>query len=220
MLSKVCSEVIYAQHYPYDGTDQFPGNLRLVADVKELTEEGVLLLDGEKYAVDAIIYCTGFYYSYPFLTIESGVHVDENCVEPLFKQVININYPTMAFIGLNYHLCIQLVIDLQARFCVKLWTTNRQLPEKKDMLEESKRDLELRLAKGWKKRHAHRLWDLHDEYNRDLAKFADIPGIKPVHLKIFFESMGELRRNYLTCRNAKYQIIDNDNYVKIEGEVD
>lgn len=115
MLCDVCPEVIYSQHYPYTADAVFPDNLRLVPDVQELTETGVLLKDGSQYSVDAILYCTGFKISFPFLTSDSGIVVDDNCVEPLFKQLININYPTMAFIGLNYHLCIQLVMDLQAR---------------------------------------------------------------------------------------------------------
>lgn len=102
------------------------------------------------------------------------------------------------------------------RFCVKFWTTGRRFPDKTAMLEDSRHDLELRLAKGWKKRHAHRIWDLHEEYNRDLAELADIPGIDPVYLKIYFEAMGGLRTNYQTYRNALYRIIDRDNFVKID----
>lgn len=217
MLSEVCPEVIYSQHYPYADDAVFPDNLRLVADTLELTETGVLLKDDTRHAVDAIIYCTGFHYSYPFLTTESGIVVEDNYVQPLFKQLININHPTMAFIGLQYHVCIQLVMDLQSRFCIKFWTTGRQWPSRAEMLQDSQQDLDLRLAKGWKKRHAHRLWDLHEQYDRDLAETADIPGIPPVYRKIFFDAMGSLRKSYTTYRKDQYTIIDQDNYVKIEG---
>lgn len=215
MLCKVCPEVIYSQHYPYTEDAVFPENLRIVEDTQELTATGVLLKDGSQHSVDAILYCTGFYYSYPFLTTDSGIVVDDNCVEPLYKQLININHATMAFIGLHYHLCIQLVMDLQARFCMSFWAgSGRKFPSKAEMLEESRKDLQIRLAKGWKKRHAHRLWDLHGEYNRDLAETAGIPGIPEVYLKIYFDAMGNLRKNYTTYRNDTYTIIDKDNFVK------
>lgn len=218
MLSSVCSEVIYSQHYNYTEDVVFPGNIHLVADVKELTETGVCLVDGTSYSVDSILYCTGFHYSFPFLSTDCGISVDDNYVSPLYKQLININFPTMAFIGLNYHLCIQLVMDLQARYCTKFWSTNRAFPSKEEMLAESRKDLETRLAMGWKKRHAHRLWDLHDEYNKSLADMAEIPGIAPVYLKIYFDAMGELRKKYGTYRAAKYRIIDEDSYEKVEAE--
>lgn len=51
----------------------------------------------------------GYKYAYPFLSVDSGIHVDDNFVQPLYKHVINIEHPTMAFIGipqssLNYYL--------------------------------------------------------------------------------------------------------------------
>ena len=213
MLCDVCPEVIYSQHYPYENP-VFPPNLQLVDDVEALTETGLLLKDGSQCTADVILYCTGFYYSYPFLTADSGVVVDDNYVRPLYKQLINIHHPTMAFIGLHYHCCIQLVIDLQARFCLKYWTTCRPFPPKEEMLKESDKDLEIRLAKGWKQRHGHRLWDLHEEYNNDLAQSADVAPIPPVHLKIFFDAMNGLRENYLTYRNCRYRIVDGENFIK------
>lgn len=215
MLSAVCPEVIYCQHYPYTEDAKFPENLKIVADVQELNETGVILKDGTTHSVDAIIYSTGFYYSYPFLSTECGVFVEDNYVQPLYKQIINIKYPTMGFIGLHYHLCVQLVIDLQSRFCLKYWTTNRPWPSKTEMLEVERQEMEIRLAKGWKKRHAHRLWDLHEKYNSDLAELADIPGIDPVYLGIYFDAMGCLRMDYQNYRNDSYRIIDKEKYEKI-----
>lgn len=218
MLCEVCPEVVYSQHYPYTKAAVFPRNLRLVADLAEVTETGVLLKDGTRHDVDAILYCTGFNYSYPFLTTDSGIVVDDNYVSPLYKQLININHTTMAFIGLHYHLCIQLVMDLQARFCLKFWSTDRQFPSRQEMLQECDRNLKVRLAKGWKKRHGHRIWDMHEEYNNDLATTADVPGIDPVYLKVYFDAMGWLRKDYGGYRAAQYRILDRENYLKIDPE--
>lgn len=57
----------------------------------------------------------GYNYSYPFLSIGTGIHVEDNFVQPLFKHIFNIEHPTMAFIGLpmtsnNLHL-----FDLQVK---------------------------------------------------------------------------------------------------------
>lgn len=217
LLGDVASEVIYSQHYPYAEDTVFPDNVRLVVDTQELTETGVRLKDGTEYAVDAIIYCTGFKFTFPFLTTDSGITAEDNYVRPLFKHLISINHPTMAFIGLNYHVMVQLLMDLQARFCLKFWSTNRPFPSKAQMLKDCEKDLEIRLAKGWKRSHAHRIWDLHEDYNKQLAELADIPNIPPVYLKIYFDAMGCLRTNYTTYRTDNYQILDDENYVKVVG---
>lgn len=217
MLCQVCPEVILSQHLAHNDPANFPRNLKLVPDVQQLTESGVIFQDGTDVAVDTIMYCTGFNYSFPFLSTDCGIQVDDNCVEPLFKHLININHPTMAFLGLNFHLCLQLVVDLQARACVKYWTTSTtdpRLPAKAAMLEDSKRDSQVRLAKGWKKRHAHRLGDLQEEYCRELAESADIPGIAPVYLKIYSDAMEGLHTNYQTYRKSIYRIVDAENFEK------
>lgn len=42
----------------------------------------------------------GYLYSFPFLSIDCGITVDDNYIYPLFMHCINIKYPTMCFIGL------------------------------------------------------------------------------------------------------------------------
>lgn len=58
---------------------------------------------------DHIFILLGYKYSYPFLSVDSGIFIDDNFVEPLYKQIINIEHPTMAFIGIpssapNFHM--------------------------------------------------------------------------------------------------------------------
>lgn len=43
---------------------------------------------------------TGYKYSFPFLSIDTGIHIDNKYVEPLYKFTINIEHQTMAIIGL------------------------------------------------------------------------------------------------------------------------
>lgn len=46
-------------------------------------------------------YCSflGYTYKYPFLSKECGISVENNVIRHVFKHMINIEYPTMAFIG-------------------------------------------------------------------------------------------------------------------------
>lgn len=35
------------------------------------------------------------------LDANTGIYVDDNYVQPLYKQILNIEHPTMAFIGIT-----------------------------------------------------------------------------------------------------------------------
>lgn len=55
----------------------------------------------------------GYKYTFPFMSIDCGLTVDDNYVQPLYKHCININRPTMAIIGLPYYVCASQMFDLQ-----------------------------------------------------------------------------------------------------------
>lgn len=57
----------------------------------------------------------GYLYSFPFLSMECGITVDDNYIQPLFKHCINIKYPTMALIGMPYLVHPPLISYLQVR---------------------------------------------------------------------------------------------------------
>lgn len=52
-------------------------------------------------------------YNFPFLHESCEIVVEENCVEPLYKHLVNINHPTMCFIGVPYYVCAFAMFDLQ-----------------------------------------------------------------------------------------------------------
>lgn len=56
---------------------------------------------------------TGYQNSYPFLSAKCGITVKNNCVSPLYKSIINAEYPTMAFIGITKNIPIYPLVSLQ-----------------------------------------------------------------------------------------------------------
>lgn len=214
LLCRSCPEVVLSNHLNLVENAELPENLILRPDVKEITKTGAIFQDDSKEELDGIIYCTGFYYSFPFLSTDCGIFVDDNYVQPLFKQIINIKYPSMGFIGLNFLICAQLLFDLQARFCMKFWSEDKAFPSAQDMIEDTQKDHEKRLQKGWKKRHAHKLGAFMTEYHKELADVAGIPGVPLVYVKIFDESISRLYTHYMTYRSERYEIVDDDNFVK------
>ena len=49
---------------------------------------------------EAVILATGYHYNFPFLAPECGVKVENRVVQPLYKHLISIANPSLAFIGL------------------------------------------------------------------------------------------------------------------------
>lgn len=66
----------------------------------------------------------GYNYSFPFLSMDCGVYIEDNIVNPLYKCIFNIEYPSMVFIGV-----INLNFEIQVNTCVTLACNNQRLIE-------------------------------------------------------------------------------------------
>lgn len=60
-----------------------------------------------------IIEWAGYKYNYPFLSPECGILVENNHVKPLFKHILNIEHPSMYFIGIPTNTAGFYMFDLQ-----------------------------------------------------------------------------------------------------------
>lgn len=118
---------------------KFPPTLFVKDIVKRLTADGVEFIDGTRDIFSAVIFATGrmhlnifimakfksflygiftgYKFSYSFLSVESGIHVDDSFIQPLYKHVINIEHPTMALIGIPRSALNFAMFDLQV-----IWT--------------------------------------------------------------------------------------------------
>lgn len=154
-VSKYANRLTLSHHMDPPPTTVFPENVDTKPDVERLTETGVVFKDGTEQSYTLILYCTGYKFTFPFLSTDCGVHVDDNYVQPLYKHCINISNPTMSIIGLPFYVCAAHMCDLQARFVLKYLTGELTLPSKEEMQADTDRQMNERLSKGLKKKHAH-----------------------------------------------------------------
>lgn len=116
-LSTIAQFVGFSHHLPSKLENVYNNNVTQLPDVVQVLEDGkVHFYDGEVFEFDTIIYCTGYKYVYPFLTPECQIYVEDNHVTELYKHIININYPTMYFIGIPFTTLIVPLLDLQVIF--------------------------------------------------------------------------------------------------------
>ncbi|KFB45944.1 AGAP010399-PA-like protein [Anopheles sinensis] len=215
-LAKKANRVTISHHME-PLTFAFPPNLTQQPDVACLTEAGARFTNGHNEAFDVVLYCTGFRYNFPFLSSSCGVCVEDNHVQPLYKHCININHPTMAFIGLPFYVCAAQMMDLQVRFCLKYFTGSRQLPTAKDMLDDMRREMEDRWRRGYRKRHAHMMGPEQGQYYADLARTADIEPIAPVMTKLHNESSQRFVDDLIHFREDVFRIIDDEHFEYVKG---
>lgn len=212
LLTKECSEVYFGQKTFFDLNFPMPENLNIRPLVKEITESGAIFEDDSECQVDVIIYATGYEYDFPFLHPDCGITVKDNTIHDLYKHCLNIKYPTMGIIGMPFLVLPQLLFDLQSQFCMKYWTGEKELPTKDTMLEDTKADLEKRLAMGWEKRLAHKMAELASDYHNDLSDTAGLERTKPVFDKIAKYFLPATKKDYLNYRNEFYEVLDDESF--------
>ncbi|NWV16331.1 FMO5 monooxygenase, partial [Origma solitaria] len=97
------------------------GRVRVKPNIQEFTETSAIFEDGTKEDVDAVVFATGYSFSFPFL--EDCVKVVDNQIS-LYKYVFppDLEKPTLAFIGLIQPLgAIMPISELQCRWATRVF---------------------------------------------------------------------------------------------------
>ncbi|KAJ8664225.1 hypothetical protein QAD02_005887 [Eretmocerus hayati] len=156
-------------------------------------EAGVFLLrDGSNVTgVDTIIFCTGYQYSYPFLSELCGIRVTDNQVTPLYQHMINVEHPSMCLIGVPRLVTPLPLFHMQVQYFLNLLMGRFSLPAKKEMLLKNQL---LPTVAG--RRHAHSLAEAQWEYYDGLAQEGRFNPL-PQFYKLGYDAWRELRQTRL-----------------------
>ncbi|KAH8418648.1 hypothetical protein KR222_008443, partial [Zaprionus bogoriensis] len=214
-VRKAAKHVFLSHHLAATPNTAFMGNVTQKPDVERFTKDGAIFKDGSSESFDHVMYCTGYHYSFPCLSTDVGIQVIDNFVQPLWKHCININHPTMAFIGLPFNVIPTQIFDMQVRFTLKFYTGQRELPSQATMIDELEKEQGERWEYGYcNRKKAHQMGERQFVYYNELAKLAGIENIKPV----IFKMMKDCGKKYIfeldTYRNHCYKVIDDENFIK------
>lgn len=102
----------------------------------EVTDRTVRFADGTvEVGVDSVIFCTGYFYSFPFLkSISPAVTEDGRIVRNLYEHSIYAQNPTLAFIGIPQRVVPFPIAEAQSGFVARLWSGRIPLPSEEEML--------------------------------------------------------------------------------------
>ena len=195
-----------------------PANVRQVPGLHSALPDGRLRLeDGSVVEASVILLATGYHYNFPFLTGDCGVRVSSRRMWPLYKHLVNINHPSMCFVGVPIQICPFPQFDLQVRLFVKVLLGGVELPSKQEMLED------LRREEDWRKnelkmpeKYFHKMGTLQWIYNKELA---ELGGLTPINNAVenLYNAVHERRRRVLPYyKNDRFTLTGTESF---EGRI-
>ena len=86
--------------------------------------------------IDAIIFCTGYLYSFPFLSAIHPPFIDTGeRVQNLYQHIFSIDHPSLAFVGLPKPIIPFPTCEGQAAIIARVWSDRLHLPSADTMRE-------------------------------------------------------------------------------------
>ncbi|AWP11296.1 putative dimethylaniline monooxygenase [Scophthalmus maximus] len=122
--------------------DDLPGRILQGAvvmrpNLKGFVESGVVFEDGTVEGnIDAVLFCTGYIGKFPFLppALSEGIHEELILYKRLFPP--SLQHPTLAIVGhFRTKGPVMPIVEMQARWAVKVFSGLKHLPSKEKMLE-------------------------------------------------------------------------------------
>ncbi|XP_026324896.1 senecionine N-oxygenase isoform X2 [Hyposmocoma kahamanoa] len=211
-ITSVSPKVILSHHLKEQLRTVFPDNLVQKPDVIRVEGTKAFFQDGTEDDVDVMFLCTGYMYNFPFLHESCEIVVEDNCVEPLYKHLVNINHPTMCFIGVPYYVCAFAMFDLQVRYYVRAINGTFKMPTPEEMTAQWEEEKQERAARGYTKRQAHMMGPDQADYYVTLALEGNVTPLPPVFAKVHNDSSQKFLDNLTNYRHEIYRIIDEDNF--------
>lgn len=210
-LSKHADKV-YFVHRGNKMASKMPENVEdILGTLKRSLPDGSLEMNDEMRAhADAVVLCTGYNYSFPFLAPECNIVARNNRVTSLYRHVFCTALPSLSFIGLCLRICPFPQFALQAEWIAAVLTGRKVLPSREEMMRDEEEDYEERLNLGIPLHKMHILGDRQWMYNNMLAELAGVAPLSPA-VHSLYDHVAKLRSEQLsTYRNSNFCLDGNE----------
>merc|ERR1719469_1220871 len=119
------------------------------------------LVDGDSLSCDVLVLCTGYEYSFPFLSPGCDVTVHNRQVKPLYKHLIHTTHPSLCFIGIPVQILPFPQFNLQVQLFVNSLLGKVKLPSKEKMDQDTEKEHQWKANElGKQQKHFHKMGDL------------------------------------------------------------
>ncbi|KAL6880327.1 hypothetical protein ACP4OV_011892 [Aristida adscensionis] len=178
-------------------------NVHLHLQMDHLCEDGrVVFADGSSAVADAVVYCTGYDDTFPFLDTGGVVTVDDNRVGPLFEHTFPPALaPSLSFVGLPTFAVLPRFFEVQARWVAQVLSGRRTLPPVEEMLRRVEEYYRARDMAGVPKRQSHHLFfdfEFCDEFGE---KYCEFPKLDKWKKELYWWTIDNLEDNHESYRD-------------------
>lgn len=136
-IGEVCKRPLLQSQRQESYLDNGPSaHKKVVAEIVEFMEadRAVRFANGRiEKEVDAVVFCTGYFYSYPFLAKDLRLVSDGQRTQHVYQQIFQTTYPTLAFLALPQKIIPFPIAECQAAVIARVWSKRLQLPNKSEM---------------------------------------------------------------------------------------
>lgn len=215
------AETVYLSH---EGTllSKLPNNVEQRSRVKSVSKDGkVLFNDGEAKKVDAVLLCTGYKLSLPFLDKDCHIQVRNNRVTHLYKHIFNTKYPTLSFIGLCYKVCTFPHFSLQAQYIAAVLSGQKKLPSEEEMNANEESEFKKKLVVGLRENYAHHLGCSKGEvdYESTIAQLAGVEALSPVYRELTSHVLNRRNHFLMDYKNDEFEVTSNGTWTTVERQL-
>jgi hypothetical protein len=178
-----------------------------------MTKDSVVFPDGSSVQVDAVIFCTGYRFSFPFLK-DDVITIKDERIEPIYKHMVHIEYPNLIFVGIPRQWSYFPHYHEMAKLAILMLAGKVRLPSKEAMLADSEADFQSRLKEGKPPSFAHYMGDIDRQfrYNEELAKMGGFDPLPPVIEMLWDDVMDERFMNLPHCNTFDYVVTGPKSY--------
>lgn len=144
-----------------------------------LNNKTVVTKDGAHYKdIDAVIFCTGYLYKFPFLKSylsgDDALLTNGERVRRLYKHLFYIPDPSLVCVGLPKSVIVMPFAECQGAFIARVLSGRLRLPSEKEQREEELKEIE---ARGEGKEFHNIKPPLDTAYCQELQKIIDDQGL-------------------------------------------
>ena len=219
-----CAKRVYLSHKGTALVCSLPDNVTQCRPIKSLSSDGTVMFDDgtSEKEVDAILLCTGYKMSFPFLDDACGIRIRDNRVTHLYKHIFSAKNPTLAFAGICNRFCGFTHINLQVQYIASVLSQRKQLPTEEEMNADEEKEFEELLSIGMEKRHAHYLQDYKGGkwcYDKTIAQLAGIDAPSPIYIELCRYVLNRRQHYLVQYKNENFELTSDGSWTTINGDL-
>lgn len=211
-VSKYAEKVYLSHNLPKPLDAKMAKNVNQVPGVESICGSTFIFRDGSSAEVDHFIFCTGYEFTYPFLSKKVKLLTEDNHVEPIYKHLIYMDMPNLFFMGLPAIVVPFPMFHIQAQYILGILEGRVKLPPPEKMKEEFEKEKKAIVESGHPIRHINKMMDRQWAYYDEIAAAVNVPSFPPVIKKIYDYSSQMRELDFTTYKNYQYRIIDRENF--------